>query len=90
LFAPGGWALLEPGNAHVVVSVPLLREQPVSDYRAYLIGDIDGHRFIKADFSSDYPDDATAISAAKELINGHDVELWDRGRFVARLPSEAK
>lgn len=59
------------------------------DYRAYLIGDIEGHRFIKVDFFlSDHPNDATAISAAKKLINGHDVELWDCGRFVARLPSE--
>jgi hypothetical protein len=34
---------------------------------------------------SDHPDDATAIAAAKTLVEGHDVELWDHSRFVARL-----
>jgi hypothetical protein len=58
------------------------------DYRAYILG-IDGHRFIKvAGFLSDHPDDATAMAAAKQLVDGHDVELWDRGRFVARLSPE--
>lgn len=55
------------------------------DYRAYLIG-VDGHRFIKAaHFLSDHPDDAAAIAAAKKLLDSHDVELWDRGRLVARF-----
>ena len=55
------------------------------DYRAYILG-IDGHRFIKVkDFLSDQPDDAAALSAAKQLVDGHDVELWDCGRLVARL-----
>jgi hypothetical protein len=58
------------------------------DYRAYII-DIDGHRFLKAArFLSDHPDDATAIAAAKTLVKGHDVELWDGSRFVARLSPE--
>ena len=57
----------------------------MQDYRAYILG-TDGHRFIKAkDFSSNHPDDAAALSAAKLLIDGHDVGLWDRGRLVARL-----
>lgn len=55
------------------------------DYRAYILG-IDGHRFIKVkDFLSDQPDDAAALGAAKKLVDGHDVELWDCGRLVARL-----
>jgi hypothetical protein len=55
------------------------------EYRAYILG-IDGHRFVRvADFSSDYSDDGTALDAAKKLIDGHDVEVWDRGRLVARL-----
>jgi hypothetical protein len=55
------------------------------DYRAYILG-IDGHRFIKAkEFSSDHPNDAAALKAAKQLIDGHEVELWDCGRLVARL-----
>lgn len=55
------------------------------DYRAYILG-VDGHRFIKAkEFSSDYPDDAAALKAAKRLLDKHEVELWDCGRLVARL-----
>ncbi len=55
------------------------------DYRAYIIG-IDGHRFIKApNFSGDHRDDAAALKAAEHLADGHDVEVWDRGRLVARL-----
>jgi hypothetical protein len=58
------------------------------DYRAYILG-IDGHRFLKAaGFLSAHPDDATAIAAAKQLIDGHDVELWDGGRLVARFSPE--
>jgi antitoxin (DNA-binding transcriptional repressor) of toxin-antitoxin stability system len=57
----------------------------MQDYRAYVLG-IDGHRFIKAkDFLSDHSDDAAALNAAKQLLDGHEVELWDRGRLVARL-----
>ncbi len=55
------------------------------DYRAYILG-IDGHRFIKVkEFSSDYPDDAAALKAAQQLVDGHEVELWDCGRLVVRL-----
>ena len=57
----------------------------MGDYRAYILG-IDGHRFIKAkDFLSNHRDDAAAMKAAKQLLDGHDVELWDCGRLVARL-----
>ena len=57
----------------------------MSEYRAYLLG-IKGNRFIRVvDFSSDHPDDATAMKAAKKLVDGHDVELWERGRLVARF-----
>jgi hypothetical protein len=60
------------------------------DYRAYILG-IDGHRFVKVkDFSSDQPDDDAALSAAKQLVDGHDVELWDCGRLVARLSSDGE
>jgi hypothetical protein len=57
----------------------------MTGYRAYIMG-IDGHRFIKVTgFSSDFPDDATALKAAEQLANGHDVELWDCARLVARM-----
>lgn len=55
------------------------------DYRAYILG-IDGHRFVRVKgFSSDLPDDEAALSAAKRLVDGHEIELWDAGRLVARL-----
>lgn len=57
----------------------------MGDYRAYIL-EIDGHCFIRVeDFLSDHPDDAAAIGAAKQLTDKHDVEVWDRGRLVARL-----
>jgi hypothetical protein len=57
----------------------------VPDYRAYILG-IDGHRFVFVEgFLSNHLDDAAALAAAKKLIDGHDVEVWDRGRLVARL-----
>lgn len=60
------------------------------DYRAYILG-IDGHRFIKAkEFSSHHPDDAAALKAAQQLVDGHEVELWDCGRLVARLSSNGE
>lgn len=60
------------------------------DYRAYILG-VDGHRFIKAkDFSSDHLDDAAALKAAKQLLDGHEVELWDSGRLVARLSPDGE
>jgi hypothetical protein len=66
--------------------VPELKGSSVMrDYRAYILG-AGGRRFIKVeDFATDQPDDAAALNAAKQLVDGHDVELWDCGRLVARL-----
>ena len=62
----------------------------MGDYRAYILG-IDGHRFVKVkEFASDLPDDAAALGAAKQLVDGHDVELWDCGRLVARLTPDGE
>jgi hypothetical protein len=58
------------------------------EYRAYIIG-IDGH-FIKAEFLSNHANDAAAIEAARQLVDGHDVELWDRDRMVIRLAQKPK
>ena len=52
------------------------------DYRAYLIGS-DGH-FYKS-VVLDEPDEAAAIAAAKQLVDGHDVELWQRDRKIAKF-----
>jgi len=53
-------------------------------YRAYIIGQ-DGH--FKGAIDLDCADDAAAVESAKQLVNGHDVELWQRDRRVAKLPS---
>ncbi len=41
----------------------------------------DGH-FTKA-IDLECPDDEAAMEKAKQLVNGHDVELWQRQRKVA-------
>ena len=49
-------------------------------YRAYLMGQ-DGH-IVKA-IQLDCADDAAAMESAKQLVDGHDVELWQLGRKIA-------
>jgi hypothetical protein len=59
----------------------------VAEYRAYFIGD-DGH------FIGFEPmicrDDSEAVTKVKaqRLVEGHDVEIWSRERFVVRLGAE--
>jgi hypothetical protein len=52
----------------------------MADYRAYLVG-TDG-RFIRA-IELLCPDDNTAKEYAKNLVDGHDVELWQGKRRLA-------
>ena len=51
-------------------------------YRAYLIGS-DGHFCDAVDLVC--ADDTEAIEKAKQLVNGHDVELWQLDRKIATL-----
>jgi hypothetical protein len=55
------------------------------EYRAYIIGN-DGH------FQDAKPlvcvDDTEAIAEAKQLVNHHDVELWQRGRKVETFKAQ--
>jgi hypothetical protein len=53
------------------------------DYRAYVL-DKDGH-IIKAEPLSCESDDE-AVTAAQLFVDGHDVEIWQRARFIRRLP----
>jgi hypothetical protein len=60
------------------------------DYRAYILG-VDGHCFVRVkSFESDHPHDEAALRAAKELVDGHEVELWDCGRLVARFSPDGE
>ena len=51
-------------------------------YRAYIVG-LDGHFLKSIDLSC--ADDMAAIESAKQLVDGNDIELWQQGRFVAKL-----
>jgi hypothetical protein len=59
----------------------------VLEYRAYVVG-LDGH------FVGSKPiicrDDSEAISMARRLLDGHDIELWNGPRFVTRISHKTK
>lgn len=57
------------------------------DYRAYLIGP-DGHFFSSEPIAAS--GDAAALEAAKPLVDGHDIWVWQRDRKVAVLKAEPK
>ena len=58
------------------------RTQPMNLYRAYTVGH-DGHFFGFRAYTC--INDGDAVEWAKQLVDGHDVELWSGVRFVARL-----
>ena len=60
----------------------------MNEYRAYIVGR-DGHFASYRAFRC--ADDAEAVAWAKQLIDGHDVELWSGERFIVRLqPNDGK
>jgi hypothetical protein len=52
------------------------------DYRVYIIG-TDGH--FQKSVALDCETDDAAVESAKQLVDGHDVELWQRDRKITRL-----
>ena len=54
----------------------------MAEYRAYIIG-VDGH-FVRA-VEILCPDDDAAKEYAKSLVDGHDVELWQGERKIAKF-----
>jgi hypothetical protein len=52
------------------------------EYRAYVVAS-NGH-FITA-IQLYCADDNTAKKAAKQFVDGHDIELWSGRRFIVRL-----
>ena len=52
------------------------------EYRVYVIGS-DGH--FRSSLELECADDDEAMEQAKMLVDGHDVELWQRARKVARF-----
>ena len=51
----------------------------MAEYRAYVVGS-DGH-FIDS-FVLECADDTEAMERAKQLVDGHDVELWQLARKI--------
>lgn len=54
----------------------------MNEYRAYTIGE-DGH--ITSCRAFKCAEDGEAVVWAKQLLDGHDIELWSGDRFVIRL-----
>jgi hypothetical protein len=52
------------------------------EYRAYVVGS-DGH-FI-AVVELECADDGEALQQARQLVDGHDIELWQRDRRITVL-----
>jgi hypothetical protein len=65
---------------------PGLGERHLPEYRAYVVGS-DGH-FVGCEPIVS-ADDFDATEKAKRLVDGHDVELWNGTRLVARLRHQA-
>ena len=52
------------------------------EYRVYIVG-LHGH-FVDA-VLLECADDSEAMEQAKQLVDGHDVELWQRARKIAQF-----
>ena len=59
----------------------------MTEYRVFTVGD-DGHFTASRAFTC--AGDADAIVWAKQLIDGHDLELWSGERFVVKLEKKAR
>jgi hypothetical protein len=51
----------------------------MGEYPAYLINK-DGRIYLRVDL--DFPDDEAAKAHAEQLVDAHDVELWQFGRKI--------
>jgi hypothetical protein len=59
----------------------------VADYRLY---GLDGANKVASGEWIDADDDETAIEVAKEMMDGHDCELWRGRRRIARIEHKSK
>jgi cobalamin biosynthesis protein CbiG len=59
----------------------------VVDYRLY---GLDGVNKVASGDWFEADDDQAAIEVAKTLMDGHDCELWQGSRLVARIPHQRK
>jgi hypothetical protein len=54
-----------------------------AEYRAYVLGS-DGHFLWSKEFVA--VNDEAAREYVRQFVDGHDVELWSGGGFIAKLP----
>ena len=54
----------------------------VADYRLY---GLDGVRKVASGEWFEADDDDSAVKVAKQMMDGHDCELWQGKRFVTRI-----
>ena len=79
----------------VVSTIASLRQLPRSEacrstmpeYKFYIIS-LDGHR-IQPPTVAMCETDIDAIKAARQLLDGHDIEIWEGTRIVAYLVPES-
>ena len=55
----------------------------VAEYRLY---GLDGVNKVASGEWIEADDDRTAVEVAKKMMDGHDCELWQGSRLVARIP----
>jgi hypothetical protein len=58
------------------------------EYRFYTIRK-NGH-IVSPPSDHNLPDDSTAVTEAKKLLNGHDIEIWQGARVVAYVERDEK
>jgi hypothetical protein len=54
-------------------------------FRIYTVGR-DGH--FKGAKDIECADDQEAINEAQQVLDGRDIEVWERGRFITRLAAK--
>jgi hypothetical protein len=61
----------------------MTQEPPAAAYRLYFLGANDHIEDVRV---LDCASDREAVESARRFINGRDLELWERGRFICRFP----
>ena len=57
------------------------------EYRVYVIGS-DGH--FQSSVALECADDNEAMEQTRQIVDGHDVELWQRARKIAKFDHKPK
>jgi hypothetical protein len=56
-----------------------------ADYRAYVL---DSQDHIVSRYEFEAKDSTSALEIARQWVNGHDVEIWQRTHIIGRLKSD--